>query len=105
MRRFSLFALVSGALVPMLLASAPSAAAQDRAVTLADAIRLSEKVQPGMVQARADITHGRGTQTERVGLLSPDPQRQLLRERVLLGRHRPGGSGHGTDPDRQYHQP
>jgi outer membrane protein TolC len=56
MRRFSLLALVSGALVPMLLASAPSAAAQDRAVTLADAIRLSEKVQPGMVQARADIT-------------------------------------------------
>ena len=56
MRRFSLFALVSGALVPMLLASAQSAAAQDRAVTLADAIRLSEKVQPGMVQARADIT-------------------------------------------------
>jgi outer membrane protein len=56
MRRFSLFALVSGALVPMLLASAQSAAAQDRVVTLADAIRLSEKVQPGMVQARADIT-------------------------------------------------
>jgi outer membrane protein TolC len=56
MRRFSLFALVPGALVPMLLASATSAAAQDRAVSLADAIRLSEKVQPGMVQARADIT-------------------------------------------------
>jgi outer membrane protein TolC len=56
MRRFPLCALVAGALVPMLLATAPSAAAQDRAVTLADAIRLSEKVQPGMVQARADIT-------------------------------------------------
>src|SRR5262245_41118203 len=56
MRRFSLYALVPGALVSMLLASAPSVAAQERAVTLADAIRLSEKVQPGMVQARSDIT-------------------------------------------------
>ncbi len=56
MRRFSLYALVAGALVPMLLAAASPVAAQERAVTLADAIRLSEKVQPGMVQARADIT-------------------------------------------------
>jgi outer membrane protein TolC len=56
MRRFSLYALVPGALVPILLATAAPAVAQERAVSLADAIRLSEKVQPGMVQARADIT-------------------------------------------------
>ncbi len=55
MRRISLYALVPCALAPMLLASPPTAGAQDRAVTLADAIRLSERIQPGMVQARSNI--------------------------------------------------
>jgi outer membrane protein len=55
MRRFSLYTLVPGALVPMLLASAPRVDAQERTVTLADAIRLSERLQPSVVQARADI--------------------------------------------------
>jgi len=55
MRRLSLYALGPGALASMLLASPPAAAAQQRAVSLADAIRLSERVQPSVVQARANI--------------------------------------------------
>ena len=55
MRRFSLYALGPGALASMLLASPPGAAAQQRAVNLADAIRLSERAQPSVVQARANI--------------------------------------------------
>jgi outer membrane protein len=55
MRRFSLYALGPGALASMLLASPPAPAAQQRAVSLADAIRLSERVQPSVVQARANI--------------------------------------------------
>jgi outer membrane protein len=55
MRRFSLYALGPGALASMLLASPPAAAAQQRAVNLADAIRLSERGQPSVVQARANI--------------------------------------------------
>ena len=56
MRRLSLYALVPGALVPMVLALPRISSAQDRAVTLADAIRLSERTQPGVVQAVSDIT-------------------------------------------------
>jgi outer membrane protein len=55
MRRFSLYALGPGALASMLLGSPTAAAAQQRAVNLADAIRLSERGQPSVVQARANI--------------------------------------------------
>ena len=76
MRRISLYALVPCALAPMLLASPPTAGAQDRAVTLADAIRLAERIQPGMVQARSDIDDGRGAEAQRLGGVSPFLQRR-----------------------------
>jgi outer membrane protein TolC len=56
MQPFSLRAVAGCAVVPIILAVPATARAQDRAVTLADAIRLAEQRQPGVVQARTDVT-------------------------------------------------
>ena len=85
---------------------APRSAAQDRVVTLPDAIRLAERTQPGVVQAQAGVRTAAAQRRSAWGAFLPIADGQLFGQRVLLrGRRRgstrsPASSPSGNNTNR-----